>query len=80
MPKIPNATVDAWCERAERYLVDNHGITRGGIQHGVDAWAVAGKIGLLREAYEDRTVLDAHIQTALQRVFPNCAFRDAKVY
>lgn len=80
MPKIPNDTIANWCERTERYLIDNHGITRAGIKIGLDAWSIAHRVGLTAEAYSDRTITDAHIQTALERVFPNCQFRDRKVY
>jgi hypothetical protein len=80
MPRIPQETVTNWCERVERHLIDNHGITRAGIRAGVEAWAVIGRVGILAEAYQDRTITDAHIQTALERVFPNCVFRDRKVY
>lgn len=78
--RFPKETVERWSADAERYLIDTHGITRAGVRTGVDAWSVAHRIGITREACEDRTVTDAHIQTALERVFPNAVFRDAKRY
>lgn len=56
-------------------------LTRETIATGRDAWTVAHRAGITQAAYnEGRDVVDAHIQTALERVFPNAVFRDAKRY
>jgi len=47
---------------------------------GKEAWNVANAVGILSEAYKDRTVIDAHIQTALEKLFPDAIFKDKKVY
>jgi hypothetical protein len=80
MAYFPADTVARWIADAERYLIDNHGITRAGIKTGVDAWSIAHRCGITQEAYADRKVTDGHIQTALERVFPAAVFRDRKVY
>jgi len=69
-----------WSARADSYLA-NRAMIREDIKSGVDAWTVAHCIGATREAYgADRDILDAHIQTALARVFPQAVFKDAKRY
>ena len=56
-------------------------LNRYSIVSGVDAWTVAGRAGITRHAYDlGRDIHDAHIQTALQVVFPNAVFKDRKVY
>ena len=56
-------------------------LNRYSIVSGVDAWTVAGRAGITRHAYDlGRDIHDAHIQTALQVIFPNAVFKDRKVY
>lgn len=83
--KIPTDTVQDWIVRADTFLAvtpDKDGVhrTRLDTTEAVDAWAIAHRTGMTREAYADRTVTDAHIKTALQRVFPNCVFKDRYHY
>lgn len=50
------------------------------VKTGSDAWAIASRSGILHVAYQDRSVTDAHIQTALEAIFPNAVFKDRKRY
>jgi hypothetical protein len=68
-----------WTDKAAAFL-SAHGFTLNDVKTGVDAWAVAHRSGITKEAYEDANVYDAHIQTALERIFPNAVFKDKKVY
>ena len=57
--------------------------TRADIKTGIDAWSIAHKVGICATAYNlprSLGVNDAHIQTALEALFPNAVFRDAKRY
>ena len=83
MAKIPAETVNAWLARAAQWLTDNVSPVTActDVKTGRDAWTVAHGAGLCREAYDmARGIHDAHIQTALQAIFPNAVFRDAKKY
>ena len=74
-------TLARWNKQAADYLTAHHGhMTPDHILHGRDAWTVAHRAGITAEAYKDREVVDAHIQTALERIFPNAVFKDKKVY
>lgn len=58
-------------------------ITKEDVKTGRDAWSIAHKAGITRRAYDlprELGVNDAHIQTALEDIFPNAVFRDAKRY
>lgn len=77
MAYFDKETVGRWTALVRAYLDDKE-ITRHEVTQGWSAWAIAGKAGILREAYNDRRVTDAHIQTALEKIFPECEFRDAK--
>ena len=86
MPKIDNQTamrwramIDAFLD-AKHILVDGTAITRSDVKLGRDAWTIASMSGITREAYADRTIVDAHIQTFLESAFPYAVFRDRKVY
>lgn len=79
--------LDNWEERARQWLIDHaaktgHPLARlEDVDRGVDAWAVAHSAGLTREAYDmGRDINDAHIQTALEKIFPNAYFKDKKRY
>lgn len=74
-----NETVAQWREAASSFLTA-YNLTPDDIKSGRDAWTVASRAGITQHAYEDRAVKDGHIQTALQRVFPNAVFKDKKVY
>lgn len=82
MPKIPQTTIDSWRGRATTWLATNCNppVTCADVLTGRDAWLVAHRAGLCREAYADPAVHDAHIQTALEQVFPSAVFRDKKRY
>jgi hypothetical protein len=74
------AKVDSWFE-ANYGVTDRHGITdRTHVVRGVDAWSIAHRVGIMEEAYKNPKTVDAHIQTALEKVFPNVRFKDPKVY
>ena len=66
--------------RADSWLAAR-GYARADIRTGRDAWAVAHGSGITSHAYAlSRDIVDAHVQTALERIFPNAVFRDAKHY
>lgn len=79
MYKFNKDIVNRWTCMAEDYL-SGRDMFREGILTGVDAWTVAHRAGITSEAYEDRTAIDAHIQTALEVIFPNAVFLDPKYY
>jgi hypothetical protein len=72
-------TVARWKAMATAYL-EPKDHTCASVLTGAMAWSVAGNCGITREAYNDRKVVDAHIQTALETIFPNAVFKDKKVY
>ena len=79
MTKFGNDTLIRW----EGMIWNELGQNGYGIEDvltGKDAWNVAHAAGVIQEAYEDRTVIDAHIQTALEKIFPYGVFLDKKVY
>ena len=80
MAKFDLLTVLAWKDKAERYVIDNHGITLLGVHIGADAWGIVHRCGITNDAYKDRTVVDAHIVTALKQIFPNAIFKDKYSY
>ena len=58
-----------------------HNLKRDDLTEGWQAWRVAGKAGVLDDAYSiSRDITDGHIQTALQTLMPRVAFKDKKVY
>lgn len=73
-------TVTRWNGLAREWLADNTELSVNSITIGSDAWTVAHRSGIMREAYADRNAVDAHIQTALAQIFPNVVFKDAKKY
>lgn len=83
MAKIAADTVTAWRARCDAWLAENTSprATLADVLTGRDAWTVGHRAGVVQEAYAmGRDIHDAHIQTALQAIFPNAAFRDAKRY
>lgn len=81
MAYFDQATVEDWAATAERWLIDNHGIAMAAITTGRDAWAIAHRCGITAEAYtSSRYVTDGHVQTALEKIFPNAVFLDKKAY
>ena len=82
MAKFDDATIQKFREMCEQWLKGNTkgNFTCADIKTGTDAWAVASRANVTAWAYEDATVTDGHIQTALEKIFPNAVFRDKKVY
>ena len=77
MARFDSNTVRIWCNQADQWISKNSGITdRDHVTQGVDAWAIAHRAGITQEAYQDRNVTDAHIVTALKKIFPNAVFTD----
>ena len=79
MAKFNDITLKTWAAKAEEFLAP-YNLTRSSIMTGRDAWAIASRTNITRDAYEDRNVTDGHIQTALEKIFPNAVFKDKKVY
>jgi len=77
--KFNSETVKRWSGMVEAYLKEKS-LTVEDIRLGADAWAAARRAGCLENAYGDRTVTDAHIVTALKRIFPKATFRDKYIY
>jgi len=85
MARIPPETIARWQETATDWLAanakkDGRPATIQDVTTGRDAWTVAHCAGLLADAYRIDGIHDAHIQTALGKVFPDAVFRDAKRY
>lgn len=78
--KIPANVIETWRDDIADWLDYYHKLPLTAIKSGKDAWTIAHRVGITREAYNDPTVTDGHIQTALERIFPNAAFEDRKVY
>jgi hypothetical protein len=79
MAKISNAVVAEFSSMADMFLAQ-HNLTRHDVKTGRDAWSVSHRCGITNAAYKDRDVIDAHIQTALEKIFPHAVFKDKKVY
>lgn len=87
MAKFDNATVVRWTEMVDSWFSKNFGVTdRAGITHrthvtdGSSAWTIAHRSGVTDVAYADRSVTDAHIVSALKKIFPNAVFKDRYTY
>ncbi len=80
MAKIGKDTVEAWRKRIQDWLSANADFDSSKVLTGRDAWTIAHITGIVRDAHEDRSVVDAHIQTALEQIFPNAVFKSKKVY
>lgn len=77
--KFPATTVEKWTDLATKFLSERK-LKLEDVKTGADAWTVASRCGITDEAYKDREITDAHIQTALARIFPNAKFKDSKRY
>jgi hypothetical protein len=77
--KIQPATVSEWRERSAAWLSAANGATLDQVRAPGDAWHIAHKAGFWREA-NDEGINDGPIQTALESIFPNVKFNDAKRY
>jgi len=81
MPKFDTETVNRWKDQVNQWFHENLPWQDAAlVQSGVDAWTIAHRAGITREAYVDRDVTDGHIQTALEKIFPNAVFKDRKTY
>ena len=79
--KINEETLSKWRAKADGWLMNHGNLIANQITTGLDAWTVAHNAGITLEAYDmSRDITDAHIQTALERIFPNAVFRDKKRY
>ena len=79
MSKFDKETINCWAVMAVDYLGRN-GYDISDVKLGVEAWNIAHYIGITKEAYEDREVVDAHIVTALRQIFPEAVFKDKYFY
>jgi hypothetical protein len=79
MSKFDKDTVLRFKAMAEEFL-EARGLLLTDIEIGQDAWTVAFQSGIYDEVREDRTVVSAHVQTALESIFPNVVFKDKKRY
>lgn len=67
-----------WTSRAKA-LVEAKGLTLDSVTDPGVPWLVAHRTGFWREA-NDAGLSDGAVQTALERIFPNVRFKDAKRY
>lgn len=77
--KLDSDFVAKWIQVVYDHLVV-YNTKREQIVDGAFAWVLAHRVGLTKEAYSDRTVVDAHIVTALKQIFPNATFKDRYSY
>jgi hypothetical protein len=82
MAKFDSETIVRWTKMADEWLAKNPFgiIERSQVLSGSSAWRVAHNAGITEEAYADRSVVDAHIVTALKQLFPNAEFKDKYSY
>lgn len=80
--KIPSSTITEWQQIVAVWMLSNtkNKLSPKDVFLGRDAWTIAHRSGILELTYKDPTIHDAHIQTALQKIFPNVKFLDKKVY
>lgn len=66
-------------ERWRKYatlLLAERGFVVDDVKTGVDAWNVAHRLNIPREAYHvDGSINDTHIETALRKIFPRAIFK-----
>jgi hypothetical protein len=79
MAKFDSEMINRWTVMAADYLGRN-GYDMADVKLGVEAWDIAHYVGITEEAYADRSVVDAHIVTALKQMFPNAEFKDKYSY
>lgn len=81
MTKFDQATVTRWATMAATFLqrAGDPGTLKD-VYLGAEAWTIAHLSGITGEAYADRSVVDAHIVTALKQIFPNANFKDRYSY
>tara|TARA_R110000868_G_scaffold76760_10_gene220473 strand:- start:610 stop:846 length:237 start_codon:yes stop_codon:yes gene_type:complete len=75
-----SAHIADYTERAVIALTSSN-LSRRDITTGREAWQIAHRAGIVRHAYDiDRSITDAHVQTALEAIFPYAVFKDKKRY
>ena len=79
MSKFNKETINRWATLAADHLGRN-GYDLSDVKNGFEAWDVAHRVGIVKEAYADREVVDAHIVTALRQIFPEAVFKDRYFY
>lgn len=81
MSKFDLDTVARWKAQADKWLKDaGDPGTADDVYLGAEAWQIAHRCGIVSEAYQSPAVVDAHIVTALKKIFPNAEFRDKYRY
>lgn len=79
MTKILSEDVEDFRVQAVGYLA-LRGFQINDVKHGSDAWVIAHQTGFASQCYEQADVTDAHIVTAMKKVFPNVVFKDRYSY
>jgi len=87
MAKISPELVDEFKAQAHEWL-KGRGFTREDVKLGSDAWLIACNSGITDACYGNTAkdlpgipgCHDAHIQTALMKIFPNCKFVSNRSY
>ena len=78
--KIDKQTLERWNKFCVLLLAE-HGYKTDQVKTGREAWNIAHKLDIPKEAYHiDDSIVDAHIVTALKRIFPNAIFKDTCNY
>lgn len=84
MAKIDAETLERWRGMALEWMAHCVAPPYNGLEHillGRDAWTVAHRAMIYLDARDNfPDAYDAHIQTALEKIFPNAIFRDKKRY
>jgi hypothetical protein len=69
--KIHRELLDRWTKYVQ-LLLHEHNYTVNDVKTLHQAWAIAHRLDIPREAYHmDANTTDTHIETALRRIFPN---------
>ena len=79
MAKFSKVQVSQFEVKCQNWLAQR-GFKLTDVVSGIDAWTTFRESGCQDIAYSDRSVVDAHIQTAMEQIFPNVVFKDKKVY
>jgi hypothetical protein len=80
MNKISSNDIEMFREQAEGFLT-LRGYSIDDVKLGSDAWTVAHNVGFASYCYDlGRDIYDAHIVTAMKKVFPNAVFKDRYSY
>lgn len=94
MAKIEGADFDAIASMARDYMANGANWSDGDpkdcgmVESGALAWELAHRAGITSYCYGDTSrdmpgipdCVDAHIKTALARIFPNAVFKDRYAY